>query len=756
MKHPIKTLVLYVGLALGWSYPAFPGERVILAEANRPTDKTIQSILKFVIEKRIGADVATVRTTPSVAFQSMSKGDGSIDVYGSLWMPYQTHVWKNYVAEGSSETIDVNDNPYISHEGLFIPGYIQDKYGIFDVYDLVNPEHAALFDIDGDGKGEYWPGDTGWYSTGVEQVKAKSYGYDKYFKPYIVSDVVMKAKLEAAYEQKRGILIHSWTSDWIHSRYDLRPLYEPRFTGFAMEERRNDPLYNPEGCWAMFDPEKYSDWLVKSHVSCAWPKARTYIAFSESLYERARNSAKLLKQVHFEPEWVSSWSYEITVNKREPHEVATQWIEDNPGIIDNWLWRSLAYEPGSEGLFRPLPEPAKADIRIETDPAIIRSRLVEVDLSYFRKKVQVSAVGLDAQWTAPFAQFDVAPSAHPPILLDLFDDVSVVAKIDQVQPGGLYADAVLVGRDIEDPFSEVILTITKRSITGNIRTGGRLYRIRPVTDTIHAVAEVNPSGLPDEAPPELYEALEEEQGSVLPDLQNSAEPVLADGPIDVMVLFTAESSKRLNIGQEATLMIAQANAAHRFSRTVEEDIFNLVYVDIMDYTSAGYILEDLRRLQNPSDRYMDEAHRMRDAHHADLVSLIVKNSDYCGMAYLNPPEPGELPQVNRAFSVTRVDCARTNLSLAHELGHNLGANHDRYVVENPPPDTYNYGFVKVEEGWRTVMSYNRACSDQGIYCQRRPRFSNPDLGTGVPVGDPEAAYNVKMFQETRRRIAAFR
>src|SRR3954451_1784856 len=82
---------------------------------------------------------------------------------------------------GSRETVILNSKPYLGREGIYVPGYVQDQYGIKKATDLADPEKAKLFDSDGDGKGEWWAGAVGWEATNHSEVRAKSYGFDKYF-----------------------------------------------------------------------------------------------------------------------------------------------------------------------------------------------------------------------------------------------------------------------------------------------------------------------------------------------------------------------------------------------------------------------------------------------------------------------------------------------------------------------------------------------------------------------------------------------
>lgn len=337
MKSTRVLWVMGVIVVLGLTGHASAKDKVVLGELSWDGSRAITAVLQEVIAKRLGYEVGVVQAESAVIFAAMDKGDGSLDVFTDLWMPNQAEKWAKYIAEGSRESVLVNDQPYTGLQGLFVPGYIQDEHGIKSVQDLMDPKIAKLFDSNGNGKGEYWPGGPGWNATNVEQVKAKSYGYDAHFEPFIVSDAALKAKLETDYRRQRGILFYYWTPEWIHAKYDLRRLEEPAFTGFAMESKKDDPHYNPDGCWNMVQPKEDEDWLAKSEVKCAWPEAKIYVAFSKSLLERAPEVAQFLKQVSFDAKVVNDWILQIGEEKRPPTEVAKAWIADNTKTVDRWL-----------------------------------------------------------------------------------------------------------------------------------------------------------------------------------------------------------------------------------------------------------------------------------------------------------------------------------------------------------------------------------------------------------------------------------
>src|SRR5262249_6882526 len=137
---------------------------------------------------------------------------------------------------------------------------------------------------------------------------------------------------------------------------------------------------------------------------------------------------------------------------------------------------------------------------------------------------------------------------------------------------------------------------------------------------------------------------------------------------------------------------------------------------------------------------------------ADLVSMLVEATQYCGYGWIGPnPSYG--------FSVINRGCASGNYSFPHELGHNFGARHDTYVDPTPTPYAYGHGWVDVNEGWRDVMAYNNACSAVGKNCTRIAYFSNPSLSYGSPadpLGSTATANVVQVHNQNAYTVANFR
>ena len=112
---------------------------------------------------------------------------------------------------------------------------------------------------------------------------------------------------------------------------------------------------------------------------------------------------------------------------------------------------------------------------------------------------------------------------------------------------------------------------------------------------------------------------------------------------------------------------------------------------------------------------------------------------------------------------------------AHEIGHNMGLRHDRYIDPANHPFPYSHGYVNqaaFEENappssrFATIMAYNRQCADAGFFCPWTSTFSDPDrTWNGYPMGIPGEAPSSavdgpanarRSLNELRKTVANFR
>ena len=233
--------------------------------------------------------------------------------------------------------------------------------------------------------------------------------------------------------------------------------------------------------------------------------------------------------------------------------------------------------------------------------------------------------------------------------------------------------------------------------------------------------------------------------------------------IDVAVFYTPAARRRAGgtaeIEAEIDLLVAETNQAYEDSGVNLRIVLAArEEVPYEEENGSGHLA--IQRLAREPDGYMDEVHAIRDRVGADLVHLIAEVTDVGGAAYLAG-----------AFGLTCAACGAG--TFAHELWHNMGLSHDRYVDHGRL--AYSYGYVNQRAfadgapesaGWRTIMAYVKQCSDAGLGCGSILRFSNPNQSyLGDPLGVPGESRTsavtgpadaVRALNITRHSVAAFR
>lgn len=296
------------------------------------------------------------------------------------------------------------------------------------------------------------------------------------------------------------------------------------------------------------------------------------------------------------------------------------------------------------------------------------------------------------------------------------------------------------GKIVEGEFEgDVVITIRKGFVSGIIYTPDKVYEIVPRGKT-HYLVELDQSRFP-------------ECGGEITDRKQdlsafSPEGAIADSGdrIDVLVVYTTATKNVLGGDAQAQALAQQAidssNTAYLNSRIRQR--LRLVNSQEIVYTESGNASTDLSNLRNNAT-----IQGLRNTYNADLVAQIEEVSSVCGIGYLMGGSGGNQ---NNGFTVTARSCAVGNLSFAHELGHNMGSQHN---PENGSGATFAYGYGHYVNGsFRTVMSYVDPCPNG---CTRRPYFSNPRVTfMGFPTGIDDARDNARSINNTADVIANYR
>ena len=224
----------------------------------------------------------------------------------------------------------------------------------------------------------------------------------------------------------------------------------------------------------------------------------------------------------------------------------------------------------------------------------------------------------------------------------------------------------------------------------------------------------------------------------------------------VLVAYTAQAGNAVgNISSTVQTLIDATNASYSASGIN----FQLALASRLSvtYNEQGTLQDHVNRMRDDDDGVLDHLHFWRDDFvRADMVVMLVADNDNnngCGSAFdVFPRRIGDPPRTS-AFAVVNIDCAITNLSFAHEIGHLQGAQHDEFpgVPQNDFPFNYGHGHVSPSDAWRTIMAYGDACN----FCQRDPVWSNPSRTHLGEVQGTSTANNARVLRETENEIASY-
>jgi hypothetical protein len=405
------------------------------------------------------------------------------------------------------------------------------------------------------------------------------------------------------------------------------------------------------------------------------------------------------------------------------------------GVTVLMLWMlpmTEALAAPSPPLFDPPPT-----VRAASSPASSRAII--------RQRSAVARLGL-------LTRSDGSPalSAGDRVELNLFDDARfsmTVTEVARHAGHGLTWNGTLDGVDL----GSAALAVYDGALVGQVWTTAATYRIGYAPDGTPVVEEIDQSALPRESEadaPVGAESLDAETPHAAGDTASQ---------MDVMVLYTAAA--RIAAGGTAVmraqvaLAVAAANTAYGNNDLVQR--IRLVYTGEAPIVETADFNADLSTLQSHST-----VKWLRDVTRADLVSLLVDHGDSaaaCGIGFVMRFLVATFAA--NAFNVVERNCASSNLSYPHELGHNMGAHHDAFVIGGDIGlAIYSKGWVDLTGKFRTVMAYNDQCAVSGIpSCQRIPYFSSPNKTfNGRTVGNAATADNSRTLSESADTVANFR
>jgi len=300
------------------------------------------------------------------------------------------------------------------------------------------------------------------------------------------------------------------------------------------------------------------------------------------------------------------------------------------------------------------------------------------------------------------------------------------------------------------------MVIKENEITGMIRGQGVTLDVNPLRNTsFHTLQEIDPSKFEKELAPLRVEDIENEpkQKEVK---QKSTTPT-----INVLVAYTTDAKNNHSGDIESSIVLAEGNMDNSFSNSDINADVEVVHTMEVSYSATSDSDLNLCRLTTSDSfdprptsidcdpystaqlsGYMQIIHEKRYEHDAQVV-VLVTDAGGPGIGWTR------VPNAQYAFSVAREDRFVSTYTMAHEIGHNIGNQHNKDADENPFYP-YGHGYNYNPSDWSTIMAYPPTGSS------RINHFSNPnETFAGEATGTVADEDNARVWDNRAGTVSNF-
>ncbi len=315
--------------------------------------------------------------------------------------------------------------------------------------------------------------------------------------------------------------------------------------------------------------------------------------------------------------------------------------------------------------------------------------------------------------------------------------------------------------------SLVVITVEKNTAYGRVEFESQVFEIEPV-DVEKGIYRIRDFKGKRQLPFGGDYLFFEDYSQPLKVISPKASGSYEDGSrIDILILYTNKFKMRYSPADvKIRNLVDIGNAALR--RSGINTTLNIVGILNWDTSNINENVDIFTAIRNIAQS--TDIANLRNQYKADMVSLfrLYEGGNICGVGYtLGTGYPlgsyqtvlSQLDYLIRiykgsAFNIVNVGSSGiyycSDYTFIHEVGHNLGCQHDRDHSSGGGAFSYSYGY-DIPGVFATIMSYDQP--EIGY-------FSNPDIEyqgypIGVPEGEPDAADNARTINETRILVANY-
>lgn len=369
-----------------------------------------------------------------------------------------------------------------------------------------------------------------------------------------------------------------------------------------------------------------------------------------------------------------------------------------------------------------------------------------------------AAIGMAISGSQQEVIIDLVPlksqsEAYGKVRIDFLDHHIMVRRTKFLP--GLKGSVTWIGKP-ENLDGSIVMSVCGNVLFGCIELKDEVYKIEPVRGTnTHRIFKLDPEKAAPIDDGGLIPPKDEFPGEMIKIPAIPAEK--DDGLVfDVLALYTngfAEEYPGDELVAQISYLAGVANTSYANSEVSLTT--RVVGLQEIDYTDGGKVENALDDLTNGKGVFSKVA-ALRNQLGADLVVLLrvfKDDNDACGLGWQMLSLSSSFEKW--AFSVVQVGMITqgssisycTDQTLAHEMGHNMGCDHDAAYGTNGV-FKYSYGYCFYP--YKSVMAY---CTSAET---RVSHFSNPNVSYDGLATGTEDANNARSINKVKLTISQFR
>jgi len=318
-----------------------------------------------------------------------------------------------------------------------------------------------------------------------------------------------------------------------------------------------------------------------------------------------------------------------------------------------------------------------------------------------------------------------------------------------------------------DKKAKIIITVRKSAMFGTLFYNNETYKISPQNGEFE-ILKVDPSNMipfgVDTIEPKskiqmpLPQKIHQtnDTKALEPNERSIQKSVVTDTTVKLLIYYTQALEDVYGTDTEAIIQanIDLANEAYSDSDTnisLETVALKKVSEDSLLSSADSSDLSDLLTKLRSDGVVRYE----REYYNADAVSVFsyYSGGDACGLGYAPTDSEDSLVDAYAAVHIKPaseggVYCS--DLTFAHELGHNFGCFHDSdHVSSGTPMYTYAYGYDILNE-FGTIMSYDGP--EIAYFSNPTLSHTNTDTQNTNTIGDEQSADNARAIRENSSKM----